>query len=146
MISRSWWHFRQWTKVPISSLNSVFNLSLVRMTAFLFDLCSTDMLFAPFFFWQLLSTFCLIVFTGVVSSRFNRLIGGWIVFPFGRSYHVPRISSSLLSISSTIFFILHLLLGASCLIWAICPTIGFNLDLILDCCRHVWYRSFKLSR
>ena len=137
MISRSWWHFRYQTKVPSSSLDSIFNLSLARIAAFLFDFCSTNMLYAPLSFWQLSATFYLIVSTGVVSSGYNRLIGGRIVFPLGSSNHVPCNSVSLLAISCTIFSILYLLLDASCLIWTICPTTRFNLDLILGWCRHL---------
>ena len=73
-------------------------------------------------------------------------MGRLIVFPFGSSTLAACTSLSLLSISCIIFPIFHLLLGASSLIWTICPTIEFIIDLILGCCRHVWYCSLKLSR
>ena len=137
MTSRSWWHFRHQTKVPSSSLASIFNLFLARIAAFIFYFCSINMVYVPLSFCQLSPTFYSIVSTGVVSSGYNRLIGGRIVFPFGSSSHVPCNSVSLLSISCTIFSILYLLLDASCLIWTICPTTRFDLDLILGCCRHL---------
>ena len=147
LISRSSWHSRHQAKVPIPSLNSLFNLFLEREAAFLFYFSSTDMFLGLFSFWQLSSIFWSTVSAAAVSSVYNRLMGRLTVFPFGSSTLAARISLSLLSINCTIFPILHLLLGASSLIWAICPTIRFILDLILGCCRRVWaYCSLKLSR
>ena len=146
LISRSSWHSRRQTKVPISSLNNVFNLFLTREAAFLFHFRSTNMLFDLVSFWQLFSTFRPIVSAAAVSVGYNRLMGRFIVFPFGSSTLATGILLPLLSINCTIFPILHLLLGTSFLTWTICPTIGFILDLILGFCRRVWYCSLKLSR
>ena len=88
---------------------------------------STGMLFGLFSFWQLSTTFCLIVSAGEVSSGNNRLTDVWSYFHL-KAAHLRHVLSPLLSINCSIFPILHLVLGAFSLIWAIFSTIRFNLN------------------
>ena len=134
LISRSSWHFRHQTKVPISSLNNAFNLILTREVAFLFYFRSTDMVFGLLSFWQFLSTFWQIASAAVVSSGYYRLLGRFIVFPFGSGTHEARISFSRLSINCTIFPILHLLVGAL-----------FDMNDLSHHWIHAWFDSWFLQ-
>ena len=102
--------------------------------SFLFYFRSTDMVFGLLSFWQFLSTFWQIASAAVVSSGYYRLLGRFIVFPFGSGTHEARISFSRLSINCTIFPILHLLLGAL-----------FDMNGLSHHWIHAWFDSWFLQ-
>ena len=122
-------------KVPISSENISFSLSLAILVAWCFDVSGTCFTFRSFYIHWICScgkgSLLRSSLTDAVSKGYRKLIGHFTAFLVSNNKVAAQISPSLLSINSIILPNFHAPLVRFFLRCTICPIFGYNFDCVL---------------